>query len=279
MRTVSANGIDIYYEQHGAGEPLLLIMGWGGNAASWHPQLPGLAERFRVTAFDNRGVGRTSAPHEPYTTNQMAGDALGLMDGLGIDRAHVFGISMGGMIAQELALAHPERVGALILGCTTPGGKEAAGADRLRSDIAGFRETFKEDETPDLEWFTEFLRRLWTDEALLRSESALQDFVLSLIRFPPTPHGLRRQAEAVNAHDAFARLAGIEAPTLVITGDEDGLIDPENSAILAEAIPEAELCVFPRLRHAFHLERPDLVNPVVIDFIRRAGPALDAGVL
>ena len=279
MPTVKANGIDLHYEQHGSGEPLLLIMGWGGNAATWRPQIPGLSERFHVTVFDNRGVGRTDAPHEPYSTSQMADDALHLMDTLGLDRAHVFGISLGGMIAQELTLAHPERVGALILGCTTPGGAKAAGAGELHGNIADFRETFKNGKSPDLEWLSAFLKRLWTDEALLRSESALQDFVLSLIRFPPTPHGLRNQAGAVREHDALDRLHRIEAPTLVITGDEDGLIDPENSAILADLIPQAELCVFPRLRHAFHLERPDLVNPVIIDFIRRSGPSLDSGVL
>ena len=274
MPTITANGIEMYYEQYGSGEPLVLIMGWGGNAATWRSQIPGLAQRFQLTVFDNRGVGRTSAPDAPFSTAEMAEDVAGLMDGLGIERAHVLGISLGGMVAQELAIATPERVGALVLGCTTPGGSRSAGVDRLRGDIAQFRETFA-DQGPDLEWFSDFLKRLWTDEALLRSESALQDFVLSIIRFPPAPHGLRRQAEAVHAHDTLDRLADIGAPTLVITGDEDGLIDPENSAILADAIPEAELCVFPRLRHAFHLERPDLVNPVIIDFIYRAGIKLD----
>ena len=93
MGRVETNGIEIYYEEHGSGEPLLLIMGWGGNAASWHPQIAGLAEHFRVIAFDNRGVGRSSAPDEPYSTAQMADDAVGLMDELEISRAHVFGIS------------------------------------------------------------------------------------------------------------------------------------------------------------------------------------------
>lgn len=279
MPKTDVNGIEMYYEEHGSGEPLLLIMGWGGNAATWRPQIPGLAERFRVIAFDNRGVGRTSAPSDPFSIRDLCHDTIGLMDALGVQRAHVFGISMGGMIAQEVAIGHPERVGALVLGCTTPGSSQAAGIDQLRGDIDGFRETFKNGDSPDLEWFSEFLKRLWTDHALLRSESALQDFVLSLIRFPPTPHGLRNQAEAVDAHDAFDRLSCISAPALVITGDEDGLIDPENSAILADLIPEAELCVFPRLRHAFHLERPDLVNPVIIDFIRRSGVSLHSGVL
>ncbi len=264
MATIGSNGIDIYYEEHGSGEPLLLIMGWGGNAATWNPQLDGLAQHFRVITFDNRGVGRTSAPDSPYTTEQMACDVVGLLDGLEIPRAHVFGISMGGMVAQELALQHPGRLDSLILGCTTPGSSRAAGVAKLHGDIAAFRDS---DSRHDLEWISEFLRRLWTEEAMTKSVTELQDFVLSLIRFPPTSHGLGHQAEAVAAHDAYDRLHQIEHRTLVMTGDEDGLIDPENSVILAERIPNAELRVFEGLRHAFHLERPTLVNDAIISFI------------
>ncbi len=268
MPAVRANDIELYYEEHGAGEPLLLIMGWGGNAATWKPQLPDLAERYRVIAFDNRGAGRTSAPHQPYSIGQMVDDTIAVLDALAVPRAHVFGISMGGMIAQDLALRHPERVDALILGCTSPGGSRSAGYGQLQGDITTFRETTGED-GPDLAWFSEFLKRLWTDEALARSDTHLQDFVLSLIRYPPPPHGLRNQADAIAAHDAYSRLQRIRHPTLVITGAEDALIDPRNSVILAKRIPDAELHVFPRLKHAFHLERPDLSNSLIIDFIER----------
>lgn len=268
MPIVRANDIEIYYEEHGSGEPLLLIMGWGGNAATWKPQLPGLAERYRVVVFDNRGMGRTLAPDEPTSIGQMADDASALLTALGLSWAHVFGVSMGGMIAQELALRHPERVGTLILGCTSAGGSRAAGSAQLQADIAGFKET-DEDDPPDLEWLSDFLKRLWTDKALTKSTSELQDAVLSLIRFPPTPHGLHHQAGAVAAHDTHDRLPQICHRTLVITGDDDPLMDPQNSSILAERIPNAELHVFAGLRHAFHLERPDLVNSVIDDFIER----------
>jgi len=269
MPKVRANGIDIYFEEHGSGEPLLLIMGWGGNAASWQPQIPGLAERHRLILFDNRGAGRSSAPDEPYTIREMAGDALGLLDALDVPRAHIFGISMGGMIAQELALEHPERVTSLVLGCTSPGGAKAAGAAQLHAEITTFRETVGDD-GPDLAWFAEFLRRLWTREALAKSDPRLQDFVFSIIRFPPAPHGMRRQAEAIARHDTYDRLHRIAVPTLITSGAEDTLIDPENSELLAQLIPGAELHIFEGLRHAFHLERPDLVNAVIIEFIERA---------
>ena len=269
MPTVRANDIDIYYEEHGSGEPLLLIMGWGGNATSWQPQIPGLAEAYRVIAFDNRGVGRTAAPEGPYSITQMAADTIGLLDALDVPAAHVFGVSMGGMIAQEFALAYPDRVSTLVLGCTSPGSSAAAGATKLRDEIDTFRETSGED-GPDAEWFAGFLKLLWTEEALTRSDSSVQDFVLSLIRYPPTAHGLRSQATAVAGHDTYDRLPQIGCPTLVMTGAEDTLIAPRNSGLLADRIPDAELRAFPGLRHAFHLERADLVNSLIIDFLQRA---------
>ncbi len=274
MPVVQANEIEIYYEEHGSGEPLLLIMGWGGNTATWNPQIEGLAEHYHVIAFDNRGAGRTKAPDGPYTIPQMAADTAGLLQALEVPKAHIFGISMGGMVAQELALGYPELVGALILGCTSPGGNNAAGKDQLQEDIEAVRATNGTD-MADLEWFSEFLKRLWTDEALAKSESQLQDFVLSMIRFPPSTRGLHRQIDAVSAHDTYDRLPRIGQPTLVITGDEDSLIDPGNSDILAERIPGAELRVFPGLKHAFHLEQPDQVNSVIIDFIGRAGVSIN----
>jgi pimeloyl-ACP methyl ester carboxylesterase len=176
---------------------------------------------------------------------------------------------MGGMIAQEPALAHPERVHTLTLGCTSSGGKRAAGYRELQKNISEFNGTFGEDGL-SLEWFQDFLKRLWTDEAIARSDTHLQDFVLSLIRFPPTKHGLRSQSNAVGLHDAYDRLPQIRHHTLVMTGDKDGLMNYENSFILAGRIANAELKIFPGLKHAFHLEQPQLVNAVLIEFIERA---------
>jgi pimeloyl-ACP methyl ester carboxylesterase len=266
--TVETNGIELYYEEHGEGEPLLLIMGWGGNAATWAPQLPGLSEHFRVIAFDNRGAGRSSAPDEPYSIAQMAEDTVGLLDALDIRRTHVFGISMGGMIAQELALRHPARVNALVLGCTSAGGRRAAGFTGLRREIQSFRD--KNGQGPDLEWFAEFMKTLWTEEALQRSAAPVQDFVLSFIRYAPPLHGLKHQAGAIADHDTHDRLPEIAHRTLVITGEEDPLVHPWNSHTIANRIPNARLHVFGELLHAFHLERADAVNSRIIDFIHRA---------
>src|SRR5205809_7891619 len=119
MPKVTVNGIRMFYEETGGGEPLILIMGFGGDHLAWAFQVRALAEHYRVVTFDNRGAGQSDAPEPPYTIRTMADDTAGLIAALGIERAHVVGVSMGGMIAQELALAYPGRVRSLHLGCTT----------------------------------------------------------------------------------------------------------------------------------------------------------------
>src|SRR3972149_11955279 len=127
MATTRVNDIEMYYEVHGSGEPLLLIMGLGANATAWEMQIPDFSRECQVGAFDNRGAGRTDKPKEPYSIPQMADDAAGLLDALGIGWSHVYGMSMGGMIAQEMALRHPVRVRALVLAGTMAGGATAGG--------------------------------------------------------------------------------------------------------------------------------------------------------
>jgi pimeloyl-ACP methyl ester carboxylesterase len=134
MPTVSVNGIELYYVESGHGDPLVLLMGFGGDHLSWGFQLAAFSAKYRVLAFDNRGTGRSSSPPGPYTTRVMADDTVALMDKLGIDAAHVLGVSLGGMIAQELAINHPARVRSLQLHCTAarPDGYMVAMLDNLR---------------------------------------------------------------------------------------------------------------------------------------------------
>ena len=124
MPITKANGIDLYYEIHGDGEPLLLIMGLSLTSKSWFKTLPALSEQYKVILFDNRGVGQSGKPNSPYSIELMAEDARAVLDAAGVESAHVYGISMGGMIAQRLAIQYPERVRSLILGCTTSGGEK-----------------------------------------------------------------------------------------------------------------------------------------------------------
>ena len=128
--TTSSDGARIHYEVHGTGDPVLLIMGLGSNAYGWHRTIPWLDERYQAIAFDNRGTGRSDVPEGAYTIAQMADDAAAVLDATGHDRAHVIGASLGGMIAQRLAIAHPRRLRSLVLVCTTPGGRHAMRASR-----------------------------------------------------------------------------------------------------------------------------------------------------
>ncbi len=271
MATARINDIDLYYEEHGdpAAQPLLLIMGFMMNAAAWASQIPAFAERYRVVAFDNRGAGRTSQPDAAYTIPRMAGDAAGLLDHLGIGATHVLGASMGGMIAQELAIRHAGRVRCLVLACTTPGGPHSAGYGELRAGTACA------DEVDDIaaaltpQMVGEFLGQLFTPEFLANPGPGFGQMAESFVQYPQTLAGLKGQAAAIAAHDTYDRLGRIAAPTLVIAGDADPLVDPANSRILAERIPGAELRLMPGLRHGFNVERPDEFNAIVLEFLAR----------
>ncbi len=271
MATAHINDIDIYHEEHGepGAEPLLLIMGFMMNAAAWAPQIPAFAERFRVIAFDNRGAGRTSQPEAAYTIPRMAGDAAGLLDHLGVDAAHVIGVSMGGMIAQEFAIRYPARVRRLVLACTTPGGPHSAGYAELKAGTAraGEVEDVAAALTPEL--VREFLQQLFTPEFIANPGPGFGQMVASFVQYPQTLAGLKGQAAAIAAHDTYDRLDTIAAPTLVMAGDADPLIDPGNARILAERIPAAELRLMPGLRHGFMAERPDESNAIILEFLGR----------
>ena len=233
----------MYYVEAGSGEPLLLIMGFGGDHTAWAFQMGALSAKYRVIAFDNRGVGRTDAPDHPYTTRMMAGDALGLMDALGIDRAHVIGVSMGGMIAQELALERPERVRSLHLGCTL------ARPDAYMLGLWLFAPaTYAE--RPDL------------------VETLLQNALAN--PFPQSLTGFLRQGEAVVAHDARDRLPAIRCPTLVSVAADDILVPSRFAREIVARIPGAELRVIPDAGHCYFLERADAFNELCLDFLARS---------
>ncbi|HZP58356.1 MAG TPA: alpha/beta fold hydrolase [Dehalococcoidia bacterium] len=277
MTIAHANGIDIYYEEHGPADadPVLLIMGLGGSAAAWAPQIPALADRYHVIALDNRGVGRTSKPAGPYTIAQMAEDAVAVLDACGVASAHVIGASMGGMIAQELALRRPERVRSLVLACTTPGGPHSASYERMVERAQEAQAIESLEIAP--ERMQEMMLELFTPEFIASPSASFMQWVGASLQYPPSLEGLRAQLDAVAAHDTYDRLPQIAAPTLVIAGDADTLVDARNAPILAARIPGAELRLFPKLRHGFTAEQPEQVNAVLLDFLgRHAGAAAPA---
>ena len=271
MSLAKINDIEMYYEEHGAAnaEPVVLIMGFGLSCAAWAPQITALAERYHVIAFDNRGAGRTSQPPGAYTIPGMAADTDGLLDHLRIGSTHVIAQSMGGMIAQELTLRHPDRVRSLVLMCTTPGGPHSAGYETLMSESEEGLAFEKIEDAVTPESLQEFALRLFTPEFLKNPGPGFGQMVGAVMQHPQTLDGMKGQILAVRDHDTFDRLPQIAVDALVMTGDSDPWILPENSRILAERIPGAELVVVEGARHGFMAEKPDEVNRVVLDFLAR----------
>src|SRR5689334_6287566 len=235
MPTARVGDVDLYYEEHGSGDPLLCIMGFATDSTGWLLQLPAFAERHRTIVFDNRGVGRSDKPTTPYTIHEMADDAAGLLDHLGIPRAHVLGVSMGGMIAQELALRHPERVRGLVLAATFPEPDAATEAQRtvLFTQMGGtISETgeMRIDVTAldPLMFFQHLLPLVFNDGFIQTELPKLMQLFSGALQYGFSFEAILGQLQAVMAHKATDRLADIHAPTLVLTGDADRLIAPAN---------------------------------------------------
>jgi len=266
MPTVKVDDINIYYETHGEGEPLVLIMGYGGHSGWWAPQIPVFSQEYRVVAFDNRGAGRSDKPDIPYTMEMMAGDIAGLLDAIGIDVAHVYGVSMGGMIAQEFALRYPDRVTSLILGCTNFGGTHQIIPDAEAMTLLFDLERMKQ-LTPE-ERARQMLPFVCSQEFIDNNPDIIERFVTIVAEYVTPIHGYQRQGEAIMRHDTYNRLPQIKAPTLVIVGDADRLAPVENSRLLASRIPDAELVILENTGHGF-METAEEANNKVLDFLRR----------
>jgi 3-oxoadipate enol-lactonase len=254
----------MFYVEAGAGEPLVLVMGFGGDHLAWGLQLPAFAARYRVIAFDNRGVGQTDAPDIPYSIAMMADDTVGLMDALGIDRAHVCGVSMGGMIAQEIALRHPARVRTLQLHATLA--RPDAYMHALSSVWRELRPKLGREE-----WLRTI--GLWLFAPLTYAERP--QFVELVIQnalanpYPQSLVGFYRQGEAVRGHDTLDRLADIRCPTLVSVAEHDILVPPRFSHAIAQRVPGAELKILEHAGHACMWEQADGFNAMCLDFLAR----------
>jgi pimeloyl-ACP methyl ester carboxylesterase len=240
---------------------LVMIRGLARSASYWEPLVTRLAPHLCLLLFDNRGTGRSDATWGRYTTQQIAADTARVMDAAGVRRAHVFGMSLGGMIAQELALAHGERVDRLILGCTTPGGPRARPSS-VEARLGMLEAAFGRPER--------FFRMLVSD-ASWRAHPEIRRRWLEITRSERAPlRGLLGQLAAALRHDAGDRLAHIKSPTLVITGDDDIVIPPENSRLLAAAIPNATLTMLSGARHDFATDSPDDTARAILSFLGAA---------
>jgi len=274
MPTAKVNNIQLYYEEQGHGEPLLLIMGLGASIMGWSEQIPTFSREFQVIAFDNRGAGRSDKPAVRYTIALFADDTAGLMDALGIGSAHVYGQSMGGFIAQELALRHPQRVRTLVLGSTGCGGRQAIVGSPENLAIMGMMNVLGPREAAE-----KGLTLLYGDEFIRRHHDDLVERSLREAELRSPSDAFGRQVQAAIRHETFGRLPDIRCPTLVITGSDDKVVPADNSRILAQRIPGAELAILPDAGHGYLVEKAAESNAIVLEFLRRhrRGAAEPAG--
>jgi len=264
MPIANVNGININYSVWGQGNPLIIIMGLGAAKIRWGFQLGPFRKYYRTITFDNRGVGKSDKPTGPYTIKMMADDVIGLMDHLGIEKAHIFGGSMGGMIAQELAINHPERVNKLVLACTFARRDETSGfSSEINKAIEAYERSSRDEAS--FRRFSSVIMPLaiskWYNRVLLIP------LLKIAIRFI-TLTGYIAQLEAVAAHDAADRLGMIKAPTLVITGTEDRVIKPISSEVIASLVPNAKLVKVLGGGHNFPTEMRSEFNKEVLDFLK-----------
>ena len=247
------DGVRLFHELHGPehGPPLILLEGMGGDIPGWRRNIPVLARELRVIAYDFRGNGNSDEPPGPATMTTFVDDTLALLDALGVDRAHVYGQSFGGMVAQEIALTRLERVRTLILGCTHAGTRHAVRAQGSK--------------VPKGEPWRAMYSPGFPDR---HPEHVAEDLRIGAAQ-PKHPEGGRRQWEAMQGFDSFERLPTMSVPTLVLHGTEDLAVSSENARQLAERIPGAELLLLEGAGHLYHSEQAEVADAAVLDFVRR----------
>jgi pimeloyl-ACP methyl ester carboxylesterase len=252
-----SEGTTLYWESAGAGEPVLLVMGHGQPATGWWRTVPVLAERFRVLAFDNRGSGRSGRPRGPYAVSQLVSDALAVLDAAGETSAHVYGVSLGGMVAQELALRAPERVRSLVLGATTAGGRAHEPPDEETLDFLR-----RHGAMPPEEGVWASIPYVYGPATLERAATRVAEDVEQRLRFPVDRDGYRAQLAAATMHDTSARLAAVRAPALVLHGDADRIVPVANGRRLAERLPRARFLALAGAGHLYLTDAPEADDAV-----------------
>ena len=268
MPTVKVNDINMYYEVYGEGEPFVLITGLSADLTGWILQIADFSREYQVMAFDNRGSGRTDAPDIPYSIEMMADDTAGLMDVLNIEKAHILGLSMGGCIAQELALRYPGRVKSMILAATL-----ARPFPRTFHFLHTMSNMLKEGVSRE-SYIRLQLLWLFTDKYFENADNIqmVLDGMLSS-PYPDISYAYDRKIAAMQGFDTRNRLGQIKIPTLVLVGREDTLVPVQLSEELAEGIPDAEMVVLDGGGHAFSGEISEKFNQAVLEFLAKVDSA------
>jgi 3-oxoadipate enol-lactonase len=261
MPTLTVNDTDLHYERRGSGEPLLMVQGMTGHSLHWgEPFLAALERDFELVLYDHRGVGRSAPFGSPFTIADLAADAAALLDALELQRAHVLGISMGGMVAQELALSAPERILTLTLGATYCGGPGSQFTDeRVVNDLA--MAILSGDAYRKIRAGWEFN----VSPAFADGEGNFERFEEVAAAYPVPLPMIMAQVQAISAHDTSERLADIGAPTLVVHGTADEMLAAANGELVASLIPGARLELLQGIGHLFFWEQPEHVATLVAE--------------
>jgi 3-oxoadipate enol-lactonase len=265
MPKARVGDIELYYQVHGDGFPLLMIMGFGGGHDAWFFQTRAFKKHFKVIVFDNRGIGRTPRSPTPYTTETMAADAVGLLKHLGIGKAHVLGMSLGGKVAQEIAISYPEMVEKLVLVCTI--GSDADSATPGMLQALGVNEGDTELHLRSID----FGKAYASIVSLAYNKRLYRMILVPLARYQTRRQELEGQLEQMEAsagHSTYDRLHAIKAPTLVITGTEDRIVNPRASEEIAGKIPGAKLVKLEGGSHSFFMEMRGKFNKEILGFLR-----------
>lgn len=264
MPKVKVNDINIYYEIHGKGYPFLLIRGLSSDVYRWPPDfIAELSKHFKVILFDNRGAGRTDKPDIKYSIKMMADDTIGLMKVLNIEKVHILGYSMGGSIAQEIALNYPEKVKNLILcsaGCGGP--KSIPASEEVRKLLTNNRAGLSDEKL-----LKKIITVYFTESFIQNKPDEVDEYIRRSLLAPIPPHSYRRQLMAAFSFNSYERLKNITVPTLVLSGKEDILVPHENSILLAEHIPGAKITLLDNLGHGLFTPKPLLLAKTIIEFL------------
>ena len=249
---IARNGsIELYYESSGSGPAVLLISGQAMTLDAWWRTVPELRRSFRVLTFDNRDMGRSSHWPWPYVVAQMADDAIAVLDAAGVEHAHVYGISLGGMVAQECALRYPERIQALVLGATTAGGIEAKLAN---PEPLTFFVRVGAMAPEEAEWAA--VPYNYGLRTRREHGQRIADDIATRVEHQTETLAYLHQVAAAASHNTVGRLGSIRVPTLVVHGEDDLVMPPRNGEILAKGIPGAELKLWPEAGHLYVTDEP-----------------------
>ena len=266
MPKIHAGAINLNYDTYGEGEPLLLIMGFGMPGVAWLPSLP-MLPGFKCIYFDNRGTGLSDKPDGTYTVEQMADDASNLLKALNLPKAKVYGVSMGGMIAQELTIRHPEQVAKVVLGCTTPGGPNAKmAAPEVATKLVEGTKLMASNPDAGLDII---LPLLYPEEFAKAHPEIKQLMLMGMKMMPATPsESVDSTIAGIMTFNAYDRLGQIKCPVLIVHGDKDLLIPIENAHLIKSRIPQAEVFEIPNAGHAFQAADPIGIHNRIVRFLK-----------